>query len=145
MKLALYIIGCELVGVFGAFFTVNAISTWYITLNRPFFSPPNWLFGPVWTGLYALMGVAAYLARKDKVGMRLFRWQVGFNFTWSVVFFGLHSPLLGLVDIGVLLWLIGRTTKRFYKTNKTAGYLMLPYLAWVAFATLLNLSIVILN
>lgn len=145
LKLVLAVVGCELVGILSTPFTIAAIPTWYATLNKPAFSPPNWLFGPAWTTLYALMGVAAYLARKDKVGMRLFKWQLGLNFTWSLVFFGLHSPILGLINIAVLVWLIWKTTRRFYKVSKPAAYLMLPYLAWVSFATVLNLAIVFLN
>lgn len=144
-KLVLIVVGCELVGILSTPFTLAAIPGWYATLNKPVFSPPNWLFGPVWTTLYALMGVAAYLARKDKMGMRLFKWQLGANFAWSLLFFGLRSPILGLIDIAILLWLIWKTTRRFYKVSRPATYLMLPYLAWVAFATILNLSLVVLN
>lgn len=144
-RLAAAVVGCELVGILSTPFTLAAIPTWYAALNKPAFSPPNWLFGPAWTTLYALMGVAVYLARKDKVGMRLFKWQLGANFVWSVLFFGLHSPILGLIDIAILLWLIWKTTRRFYKVCKPAAYLMLPYLAWVAFASVLNLAIVLLN
>lgn len=144
-KLALAVIGCEAVGMLSTPFTVVAIPTWYMTLNKPAFSPPNWLFGPVWIILYALMGVAAYLARKDKEGMRLFKWQLGLNFTWSLVFFGLRSPILGLINIAVLMWLIWKTMHRFYRISKPAAYLMVPYLAWVAFASILNLAIVLLN
>lgn len=145
MKLAVAVAGCELVGILSTPFTLAAIPTWYATLNKPAFSPPNWLFGPAWTTLYALMGVAVYLARKDKAGVRLFKWQLGINFAWSLLFFGLHSPILGLIDIAILLWLIWKTTRRFYKVSRPAAYLMFPYLAWVAFATVLNLFIVLLN
>lgn len=141
----LTVAGCELVGIASVPFTLGAIPNWYATLNKPVFSPQNWIFGPVWTLLYAMMGVAVYLAGKDKQAVKLFKWQLGANFAWSLVFFGLRSPILGLVNILVLLWLIWKTTRRFYKVSKLGAYLMIPYLVWVAFATLLNLSIVILN
>lgn len=146
------IVGCELVGLIGTPFTISAIPLWYATLNKPFFAPPNWLFGPVWTLLYALMGTAFYLIwkqgwNKKKVhtaGM-FFLAQFAFNAIWSPIFFGLRSPLFGLFVIVAMWALIVATMNKFRLLSKTAFYLMLPYLAWVSFATLLNAAIVVLN
>ncbi len=151
-KLIIAIVVCEGVGLAGAFFTFPSIATWYSTLNKPAFSPPSWIFGPVWTILYLLMGVAVYLVwvkgwenKKVKEALIYFTVQLILNFLWSVFFFGLHSPLLAFVDI-VLLWLaILLTILKFYKISKSAAYLLIPYLLWVTFASILNLSIVLLN
>lgn len=151
-KLFLSIVACELVGIAGTPFTISAIPTWYEGLNKPFFAPPNWIFGPVWTLLYLLMGVSLYLlwvshAPKKRVqtARTYFFAQLFFNFIWSPVFFGLQSPLLGLIVI-VLLWiLIVRSIQLLLPISKIAGYLLLPYLAWVSFATLLNFAILVLN
>ncbi len=152
-KLVISIIGCELVGLAGTPFTLTAIPTWYATLNKPFFAPPNWLFGPAWTLLYFLMGVAIYLVwTKDvskksakKQAINTFLIQLALNFIWSPVFFGLRSPELGLIII-IAMWIaILVTIKHFYKLSRTAAYLLIPYILWVSFATLLNLSIALLN
>lgn len=145
-------IGCELVGIAATPFTLSTISTWYQTLQKPPFSPPNWIFGPVWTILYFLMGVAAYLVwikglekRAVKTALSIFIAQLVFNFFWSILFFGLHSPLLALIDILILWILILITIIKFHKISKIASYLLIPYILWVTFATILNLSIVLLN
>lgn len=151
-KLLGLIIVCELVGLLGTPFTINSIPTWYATLNKPFFSPPNWIFGPVWTLLYFLMGVSFYLILKKgwkkkpvKNATKFFIAQLVVNFLWSPIFFGLRSPLLGLITI-VLMWiLIVLTIKKFYPLSKLAAYLLIPYLLWVSFATILNASILFLN
>jgi tryptophan-rich sensory protein len=129
-----------------------AIPTWYATLNKPMFSPPNWLFGPVWTALYFLMGVSLFLVWKQgfkkkqvKSAVKVFLFQLVVNFLWSILFFGLQSPLLGLIDIVLMLGLIIYSIKLFYPISKIAAYLLVPYLLWVSFATLLNLFILILN
>ena len=150
--LLFFIVVCELVGVSGTPFTVSAIPTWYASLNRPPFSPPNWIFGPVWTLLYAMMGASIYLvfregwkSKKVKEAFAYFVVQLVLNFSWSFLFFGLRNPLLGLIDI-VLLWIaIFLTIKKFYKISKPAAYLLIPYLMWVTFASLLNLSIFLMN
>ena len=151
-KLLTSIIGCELVGVAATPFTLSAIPTWYQYLNKPFFSPPNLVFGPVWTMLYFLMGVAAYMVwikdlreKQVKSALSFFIAQLVLNFFWSILFFGLHSPILGLIDILALWTLALITIIKFYKISKTASYLLIPYLLWVSFASLLNLSIVLLN
>lgn len=151
-KLIVSVIGCELVGLLGTPFTISAISTWYVTLNKPFFAPPNWIFGPVWTLLYFLMGVAFYLIwkqgwkkKKVKEAGLLFLTQLALNFIWSPIFFGLRAPLLGLIVIVAMWALIVMTMKKFYPLSRLAFYLLVPYLLWVSFATLLNAAIVILN
>lgn len=135
----------------GSVFTFKSISTWYITLNKPFFNPPNWIFSPVWTALYILMGLSLYLvwiSKKSliqKKGMNYFFIQLALNTLWSILFFGLQNPLIAFLEIVVLWYFIYLTIKYFSKVNKTSAYLLYPYLAWVSFASLLNLSIVILN
>jgi benzodiazapine receptor len=143
---------CLLVGGIGGFFSASSVKTWYATLNRPAFSPPGWLFGPVWTMLYIMMGVAAGLVWRQgiatpavKAAIAAFVIQLILNAIWSPLFFGLRSPLLGLVDI-VPLWLaIVVTIILFWQVHKTAAILLVPYLLWVSFATLLNLRLWQLN
>ncbi len=142
---------CEGAGIVGSFFTVSAIPTWYITLVKPVFSPPNWVFAPVWIILYALMGISLYLVISDRKkvirekAIRVFAIQLVLNTTWSIVFFGMHNIFLGLIII-VLLWIfIALSIWVFGKINKTSAMLLWPYLAWVSFAVFLNYSIWILN
>jgi tryptophan-rich sensory protein len=151
-KFLVAILGCELIGLLSTPVTIHAIPTWYASLNKPFFNPPDWIFGPVWTTLYFLIGIAAYLIwiqeKKKKLvkqALLYFLIQLFFNFLWSFLFFGLQSPLLGMIDILILLIFILITIIKFSKISKPATYLMLPYLLWVGFATLLNISIVFLN
>lgn len=146
-----FIIICELAGAFGSVFTIPSIPTWYASLAKPSFNPPNWLFGPVWLILYALMGISAYLIyekRKNKAvtgALVVFAVQLVLNVLWSAVFFGLHSALLGLLTI-ILLWIaIAITMVKFYGILKQAAWLLIPYLLWVSFAALLNFSIWQLN
>lgn len=141
---------CLAVGVVAGLFTSQAIPTWYANLAKPGFSPPNWLFGPVWTLLYILMGGALYLVWQQtkslvSVTVIVFFVQLALNFAWSFIFFKLHSPVGALVDI-MLLWLaIAASMILFYQVSKTASLLLVPYLAWVSFATVLNAAIVRLN
>lgn len=154
-QLIISIAGCELVGIVATPFTISAIPTWYATLNKPTFSPPNWIFGPVWILLYLLMGISAFLIwqkglkgttkKSVKKAFGYFFLQLFFNFIWSVLFFGLHNPLLGFIDILLLLISIVLTMATFYKISKIATYLLIPYLLWVSFATILNFSLVLLN
>lgn len=144
-KLLLSIGLCLGAGVLGSFFTFSAIPTWYVTLNKPFFSPPNWIFAPVWTTLYILMGISLYLVWTKRKVPTIFWIQLILNALWSILFFGMKNPLLALIDI-IALWIsIFLTIKSFYKTNKLAGNLLIPYLIWVSFASILNLSILLLN
>jgi len=142
---------CQLAGVLGSLFTSPAIPTWYKTLNKPFFTPPDWIFGPVWISLFILMGISLFMIwrRQDhprfKLTLVFFLIQLILNILWSVAFFGLRSPLLGLVDI-VLLWVaILLMIQYFLKVSRMAGFLLLPYLLWVGFAALLNFYLWILN
>jgi translocator protein len=145
--LIIAIIICQLAGIVGSLFTFEAIPTWYSTLAKPDFTPPSWVFGPAWISLYTLMGGAIYLIwqKKDAIAIRLFSIQLALNALWSISFFGLKNPLLGLINI-IILWIVlVATIIRFYKIDKNAAYLLIPYLLWSSFATILNLAIVLLN
>lgn len=146
-----FIVLSQLAGVIGSFFTISSVSTWYNTLVRPPLNPPGWVFGPVWTTLYILMGLAAFLVWRRGAGTRkrraliVFGLQLSLNALWSVVFFGMHWPLGALVVI-VALWLsIVWTMMLFSKVSRRAVRLLWPYLAWVTFATYLNCAIWLLN
>ena len=152
LKIVLLVVVCAGLGFLSGMITRDSITTWYPTLVKPVFNPPNWIFAPVWTSLYIMMGIAAGLVwtsgsdkKMVKKALGFFAIQLGLNALWSYLFFGLHNPLVALVEI-VLLWLmIYETYSLFNKINKIAGYLLIPYLAWVSFATLLNASIWWLN
>ena len=152
LKIVLVVVLCVTVGYLSGLVTRESILTWYVTLNKPSFNPPNWVFAPVWTLLYIMMGVAAgmiWTSNSDeqttKKALGFFAIQLGLNALWSYLFFGLHNPLLALIEI-ILLWLmIFETYNLFKKIHKTAGFLMLPYVVWVSFATILNASIWWLN
>jgi translocator protein len=151
-KLAIAIVVSELAGAIGSIFTLSAIPTWYAALQKPAWNPPAWIFGPVWTTLYVLMGIAAFLVwrkgweRKEvRVTLSVFGVQLVLNALWSIVFFGLHSPMWALVDIAALWIAIVWTMFVFYKIFRPAMYLLVPYLLWVSFASYLNYSIWILN
>jgi len=138
-------------GLGSTVFTINSISTWYVTLNKPWFTPPNAAFGPVWTILYILMGLALFLIwRTPRNGTRdsgisLFAAQLAVNVIWTAGFFGLQNILFGLVAI-VLLWiLIAATIYQFDKVDRRASYLLVPYIVWVTIATALNTSVYLLN
>jgi benzodiazapine receptor len=140
----------ESAGILGSAFTAPAIPTWYRGLEKPTFTPPNWIFGPVWTLLFLLMGIALYLVwgseKKEKAyALKIFWFHLAANFMWSLSFFGLKSPLLGLVDIFILLGLIAYVMRLFWRINSWSAYLLVPYLLWTFFATLLNFSIWRLN
>jgi len=136
----------------GSLATVRAIPTWYKGLVKPSFNPPDWLFGPAWTLLYLLMAVAAWLVWKQGIGaagvrlaLAVFLLQLILNTLWSVLFFGMRSPLAGLVHI-VVLWLaIIATIVLFFRVSVPAGVLLLPYIGWVTFAAVLNAAIFRLN
>ena len=152
-KLVIAITVPETAGIIGLIFTTPAISSgWYATLTKPALNPPVWVFGPVWTTLYALMGIAVFLVwragweRKDvKAALGIFGLQLFLNAIWSVIFFGLHNPGWALVDIAALWLTIVWTIVVFYKISKPAAYLLVPYILWVSFAVYLNYSIWMLN
>jgi len=152
IKLLISIIVCECAGLIGSIFTMGAIPTWYATLQKPAFTPPNWLFAPVWSTLYLLMGIAAFLIwrkgldiQQVRIALIIFLIQLVLNILWSVVFFGLEAPLYGLIEI-VILWIaILITILRFWKISLVAAWLLVPYILWVSVATALNASIWVLN
>lgn len=151
-RIIVSIIICQLAGVVGSVFTITAIPGWYAALIKPPFSPPNWLFGPVWLTLYTLMGLALALVwakgigdKKVKQAVILFAVQLFLNLLWSILFFGLHLTFLAFLEILLMLGFIVLTTLSFYRIERRAAYLMLPYLAWVSFASVLNFSIWFLN
>jgi len=139
-----------LAGAIGSLFTVDSISSWYTTLAKPEFTPPNYIFGPVWITLYFLMGISLYVVwtsdkLKSKTPLIIFGVQMFLNAIWSIVFFGLESSLFGLVVI-VTLWVaIALTILSFWKVSKPASYVLLPYIVWVSIATYLNYGIWVLN
>ena len=129
----------------------NSIETWYAALNKPWFTPPNALFGPIWTVLYILMGVALFLVwrsprnRTRDIGIALFVAQLVVNAIWTLAFFGEQNILYGLLTIVPLWILIAATIYQFYKVDKRASYLLVPYIVWVSIATALNASVYVLN
>jgi tryptophan-rich sensory protein len=151
-KLVIAILVSQSAGVIGSVFTTPAIDTWYAAIRKPLFTPPSWVFAPAWISLYLVMGIAAFLVwRKGldhayvKAGLIAFCVQLVLNAFWSVAFFGFKSPLAGLVVI-VTLWVaILMTIIYFLKVSQAAGLLLLPYIAWVTFASVLNFSIYELN
>ncbi|MEK7647491.1 MAG: TspO/MBR family protein [Patescibacteria group bacterium] len=151
-KLIISIATCEAVGILGSIFTASSVDTWYSTLARPAFAPPNWIFGPVWTTLFALMGIAAFLVWREGMHRRAVRVALGvgavhllLNFLWSLIFFGLRNPGLAFIEI-IILWLaILATMIAFARVSRAAAWLLVPYIVWVSFAAYLNYSIWIAN
>jgi tryptophan-rich sensory protein len=152
VTLILFIAVCELAGILGSLFTTPSIPGWYAGLIKPSFNPPNWVFAPVWTTLYALMGIAAWLVyerRRPGAGVKralsVFAAQLIVNVLWSIMFFGAHQ-ILGAFVLIVALWiLIAATIQQFGKIAKPAAALLLPYILWVSFAAVLNASLYALN
>jgi len=148
----LFILVCQLAGILGAVFTVTGESAWYQNLDKPIFNPPSWVFAPVWTLLYTLMGIAVYLVWKRgwhryvvKKALAYFAVQLVLNARWTPIFYGAHQVGLALIVIGLLWVAILATMLLFYQRSKLACWLLLPYLLWVTFATVLNASIWVLN
>jgi benzodiazapine receptor len=140
------------IGAIGGLFTSEAVMTWYPTLNKPSFNPPNWIFGPMWTLLYILMGIASYRVwqRREQVAhvprtVAIYGMQLTLNLMWSFLFFYNQSIGGALFEIIVLLIFIIMNARMFYKIDKTAGLLYIPYILWVSFATALNAAIFMLN
>jgi len=166
IKLSLSIIMCEFAGVIGSVVTIPGVKEWFVNLQKPVFNPPNWLFAPVWSLLFLLMGISFYLVWdknwqvKNKINwfknlfnkfsdktkaIAIFFIQLILNIFWSFLFFGFHNPTLSFFEL-LLLWIaIFLTIVYFYRVSKWAGYLLLPYIVWVSFAGVLNLFLWILN
>ena len=151
-RLLIAILICEGLGAVGSIFTIPSIGTWYAGITKLSFNPPNWIFGPVWTTLFLLMGISLYLVwmrkfsgAEIKGAATVFGIQLALNVLWSIIFFGLHLPLLALIDL-VLLWLaILLTIIKFYPLSRWAAWLLAPYILWISFAGILNFFIVRLN
>lgn len=140
------------VGALGGWATAQSVKTWYPTLNKPSFNPPNWLFAPVWTSLYVLIGIAAYLVwvKRDKIvhlprTIAIYLIQLILNLAWSFIFFYKHEVGFALAEILLLLIFIVINGTKFYKIDKWAGFIFIPYFLWVSFATFLTYNIFILN
>jgi benzodiazapine receptor len=152
VRLVVSIVVCQLAGGIGAVFTTPAIPTWYAGLNKPSFNPPNTVFFPVWTTLYTLMGIAAFLVwrkglhqRPVRVALGIFAIQLVLNTAWTIIFFGQQSLFGALIAI-VFLWIaIVVNIVTFWRISKVAGGLLIPYILWVSFASLLNYSVWMLN
>jgi benzodiazapine receptor len=146
------IIICQLAGIIGSLFTTPSIPSWYAGINKPSFNPPNWVFAPVWTTLFLLMGISLYLVlrtglnEKDvKIGIAVFIFQLVLNSLWSFLFFGLHSPFSAFIEI-IFLWIaILASIILFFRISGVAGILLIPYILWVSFASVLNFAIWRLN
>ena len=152
LKILVAVMVCLFIGFLSGFATQSSITDWYPTLNKPSFNPPNWIFAPVWTLLYILMGIAAgWVWGKGfhhlwvKTALYHFGFQLLFNASWSIIFFGFKNPLAALFIIVILLVLILLTIKWFRVVSKKAALLLIPYLLWVLFATFLNFKIWQLN
>lgn len=151
-KILICVVTCLGVGFLSGQITKSAITVWYPMIEKPFFNPPNWVFAPVWTMLFAMMGVSVALVWNKindnalvKTALKYFAIQLVLNSLWSILFFGLHNPGLAFIEI-ILLWLmIYETFNQFKKIDQLASRLLIPYLAWVGFATILNGCIWFLN
>lgn len=152
LKILIAVVTCLLIGFLASFATQSSVNDWYLTLNKPSFNPPNWLFAPVWTTLYILMGIAAGIVWGKgfhhvwvKTALYHFGFQLLLNAMWSIIFFGLKNPLAALFVILILLVMIILTIRWFKVVSTKAALLMIPYLVWVCFATVLNFKIWELN
>ncbi len=148
--LLIALVACFAVAALGGWATSTSVETWYTTLNKPSFNPPNWLFGPVWSVLYAMMGLAAWRVwlqdgRLFSAPLGIFAVQLLLNLAWSVLFFGLRAPAAALADLVLLIAAVALTIRLFAPRDRIAAWLLAPYLAWITFAATLNLAIVMLN
>ena len=151
-KLAISLSLPFLAGLIGSLSTAPAISAWYVYINKPSWNPPNWLFGPVWTTLYVLMGISLFIVwdkvsdfRSAKKILAVFAVQLVLNTAWSLIFFGARSPFWSLMEIALLILAIIWNMLVFYRISRPAPWLLAPYLAWVIFASYLNYTILTLN
>ncbi|OEJ69484.1 TspO/MBR family protein [Magnetovibrio blakemorei] len=150
LGLVAFIIGCLVVSGIGGIITATSVGSWYLSLEKPPFNPPNWVFAPVWTTIYVFMAVAGWRVwRRNHVtrhrALMVFGVQLGLNLTWSFLFFGLQRIDLAMIEIFVLLIAIVTSTVLFWRIDRLAGTLFVPYVLWVSFATLLNGSLWVLN
>jgi len=152
LTLAVALLIPQIIGLLGSLFTSATIPTWYATLTRPELAPPNWVFGPVWTVLFILMGIASFLIfqkgyeRRDvRIALSFYGAQLILNLLWSLLFFGARNPGLAFAEIVVLWLVLFLTIRKFWPLSKTSAYLLVPYILWVSFAGYLNYSIWILN
>ena len=152
LSLIAFLLVCQAAGGIGGLFTASSLGTWYAELRKPPYNPPNWVFGPVWTTLYVLMGIAAWLVWRRRgegvdvrPGLVLFAVQIVLNALWSIIFFGLKSPGPAFAELVVLWGAIFATMLLFLRTSIAAGILLVPYLVWVSFAGVLNYAIWALN
>ena len=151
-KLIIAIIICQSAGIIGSLFTTQSISTWYDAIQKPTFTPPNWVFGPVWITLFTLMGISLYLVwekglrnKNVKSSLFVFFIQLVLNSLWSILFFGLQSPFYAFVEIIILWAAIAVTIIKFYKISRKAGLILVPYIMWVSVALMLNYYVWVLN
>ncbi|UCD03092.1 MAG: tryptophan-rich sensory protein [Candidatus Aenigmatarchaeota archaeon] len=151
-RLVAAVVICNLAGFAGSLFTTPNIATWYASINKPAFTPPNWVFGPVWTTLFILMGISLYLIwqktnlnSQGKKAAGIFGVQLFLNIMWSVLFFGLQNPMAAFAEIIILWAFIAATIWLFWRIDRKAAYLLIPYIAWVSFAAFLNYSVWMLN
>ena len=146
-----FILACQIAGIIGSLFTAPAVKGWYTTINKSPLNPPSWVFAPVWTTLFVMMGVSVsiiWLSEKNEgrsKALKVFFVQLVLNTLWSIIFFGLKNPPLAFIEIIVLWFVILYTIILFRKIDRKASYLLIPYILWVSFASVLNLSIAILN
>jgi tryptophan-rich sensory protein len=152
IKLTVSILFCFLAGAVGSVATYPNIQTWYAALNKPFFNPPNWVFGPVWTALYLLMGIALFIVwqkssenKEARPLVLLFLLQLALNCLWSIIFFGQHLLFWASFEIVVMWSLILLFIIKSYKVSKLASWLMVPYILWVSFASVLTIAVWMLN
>ena len=153
LKIIICVAICLTVGYLSSIVTQSSIETWYPTIEKPSFNPPNWVFAPVWTLLFILMGISAGLVwdklesdkELAKKGLFFFTVQLALNALWSYLFFGLNNILLASIEIVILLLLIYETYLIFKKVDKNASYMLISYMLWVGFATILTVSIYFLN
>ena len=149
VRLVVSVAVCEAAGIVGSAFTISAIPVWYATLQKPWFTPPNWLFAPVWLALYFLMGLTLYLLwqsrPQSKVALGAFGVQLLLNVAWSAVFFGARELFYGFVVIAALWFMILVTIVFSYRVSRSASALLVPYILWVTIASALNYNVWLLN
>ena len=151
-KLVIAILLCEFTGILSAFVSQTSNNEWFLSLNKPSWNPPSYLFAPVWTFLYLLMGISLWLVWKSKVpehkkkqACLVFAVQLFLNFWWSILFFRFHSPGIAFIDIVLMIVMILATIFAFARISRAAAWLLVPYISWVCFAAILNYTIWSMN